>query len=42
MSNAIVGERFGFAMTFVVPAKALAHRMPARQSRFNQRIPKQL
>ena len=35
------GGRFGFTMIFVVPDKALAHRMPVRQSRFNQRIPKQ-
>ena len=40
--NASPGERFGFTMIFVVPAKALAHRMPAHQSRFNQPIPKQL
>ena len=37
-----VGERSAFATIFVVPDKVLAHRMPARQSRFNQRISEQL
>jgi hypothetical protein len=35
------GGHFGFTMIFGVPGRTLAHRMPARQSTFNQRIPKQ-